>query len=189
MKPPIAVCVLKQMILVLIVHPHLFIFFTLRAHKIIGIDKIIPRIVRRVDVNHLHLAEIALLQNFQRSQIVALNIQVLGGVPVAAVGFDRAQCFGGGAGGFRHCCFFAHPAELIPFAAFHNIAAQQLAQLFKINALAQGAVLAAHLGHGGRKQRCQLFYIFGHTVRGRHFYFVHCSISCCNFLIFRRSSS
>ena len=60
-KPSVAVIVLEQPILVLVIHPHLTVFFILRTHEIVCIDKIVARIIRRVNVNHFDLAQIALL--------------------------------------------------------------------------------------------------------------------------------
>ena len=51
-----------------------FIFLFLRTGKVIVIHKVIPRIVRRININHLHLTEIRLLEQFQHFEVVALNI-------------------------------------------------------------------------------------------------------------------
>ena len=50
MKAPIAVGVLEETVIVFVVHPHLFIFFFLRAHEVVGIDKVIAGVVGRVYV-------------------------------------------------------------------------------------------------------------------------------------------
>ena len=47
-KPSVAVIVFEQPILVLVIHPHLTVFFILRTHKIVCIDKIVARIIRWV---------------------------------------------------------------------------------------------------------------------------------------------
>ena len=48
MKAPIAVGVLEETVIVFVVHPHLFIFFFLRAHEVVGIDEVIAGVVGRV---------------------------------------------------------------------------------------------------------------------------------------------
>ena len=60
-KTSVAVIVLEQPILVLVIHPHLTVFFILRTHEIVCIDKIVARIIRRVNVNHFDFAQIAFL--------------------------------------------------------------------------------------------------------------------------------
>ena len=84
MKASVGVGVLEQAVIVLVIHSHLLVFFFLRAHEIVGIDEVVAGVVRRVDVDHLHLAEIALLQQLKDFQIVALDVEVFGGVPVLA---------------------------------------------------------------------------------------------------------
>ena len=91
MKPSVGVGILEQAVFVLVVHSHLCVFFFLRAHEIIGIDEVVSGIVRWVDINHLNLAEIAFLQQLENFQVVTLNVEILGGVPINAVLFARAQ--------------------------------------------------------------------------------------------------
>ena len=40
---------------------HLAVFFVLRPHEIVGVNEVVPGIVRRVDVDHLDFAEVAFL--------------------------------------------------------------------------------------------------------------------------------
>ena len=67
--------------------------------KIIFIDKIISRIIGRVNINHLHLAEIGFLQQFQGIQIVPFDIDILAiyppqffhhGLPIFLFGIARS---------------------------------------------------------------------------------------------------
>ena len=52
---------------------------------IVRVNKILAGVVRGVDVNELHLPGIALLQQLQHFQIIALDHQVPGRVPIHAV--------------------------------------------------------------------------------------------------------
>ena len=61
MKPPVGVGILEQAVFILVVHSHLCVFFFLRAHEIVGVDEVVAGVVRRVDIDHLDLAEIAFL--------------------------------------------------------------------------------------------------------------------------------
>ena len=50
MEPPVGVSVLEQAVVVLVVHPHLLVFFFLRTHEVVGIDEVIAGVVGRVYV-------------------------------------------------------------------------------------------------------------------------------------------
>ncbi len=110
------------------------VFLSLRTGKVIVIHKVIPRIIRRIDINHLHLAEIRLLQQFQHFEVVALNIEVLRSVPIHAILLDRTERLVDRAQHFGTSRLLAHPVELVGFGSiFHGIIAQQLAQDVKVN--------------------------------------------------------
>ena len=66
-----------------------------RVGKIVLIDEIIAGVVGRIDIDHLHLAVIGGLQEFENLQIVALYVKVLRGVKVHAFFGAGAQCAGG----------------------------------------------------------------------------------------------
>ena len=170
MKPPIALGVLEQSVAVF---TQLSTFFTplFSAHpKVIPINKVVASVVGRINVNHLDLAQVALLQDFQHFQVIALDVQVFGGVPVAAVLLYRAQRLGGGAGGFGYGLLLAHPGKLIPFIAFlHHIRAQQLLEHFKVDALFDAAILAPHLGNSRGEQSPNFFNILCCHIRRFHF--------------------
>src|SRR5690606_28102768 len=63
---------------------------------IVWVYKIAACVVRRVNINRLDPSSITLLQKLQHLQVVALDHQVLGGVPVHAVFRARTQRTGGG---------------------------------------------------------------------------------------------
>ena len=110
------------------------VFLSLRTGKIIMIHKVITRVIRRVDINHLHLAEIRFLQQFQHFEVVALNIEVLRSVPIHAILLDRTERLVDRAQHFGTSRLLAHPVELVGFGSiFHGIIAQQLAQDVKVN--------------------------------------------------------
>ena len=56
---------------------------------IVRVNEFVAGIVRRVDVNHLHLAQVRLLEQLQYLQVVAFDNQVLRGIEVHA--FFRAR--------------------------------------------------------------------------------------------------
>ena len=53
--------------------------------EIVRVDEVFAGVVRWIDVDHLDLAVVMLLQNLQHFQIVAFNKDVLGGVPVFGI--------------------------------------------------------------------------------------------------------
>lgn len=55
--------------------------FILGLGEIVIVDKIMTCIVWRIDVDELDLAGVVLAQEFQRVEVVSLDVQVLGGVP------------------------------------------------------------------------------------------------------------
>ena len=64
--------------------------------EIIVINEVSPSVVRRIDINQLHLAEIRLLQQLQRIQVVALDEQVLRRIEVHALFTAWPQRLGNG---------------------------------------------------------------------------------------------
>ena len=51
---------------------------------VVGVDELIARVVWWVNVDHLHLANIRLLQELQRLQVVPFDDQVFRGIEVDA---------------------------------------------------------------------------------------------------------
>lgn len=45
--------------------------------EIVIINEIVPRIIGRIDVDHLHLVQVGLLKKLQSFEVVALNVEVL----------------------------------------------------------------------------------------------------------------
>jgi len=48
-----------------------------RIGEVVGIDEIIARIIRRVDVDHLHPAEIGLVQELQDFEVVSFDEDII----------------------------------------------------------------------------------------------------------------
>ena len=171
-KPSVAVVVLEQPILVLVIHPHLAVFFILRTHEIICIDKIVARIIRWVNINHFDLAQIALLQQLEHFQIVAFNVEILGIIPVFAFCRAGAQGLANGLVGFYNGCLFAHPCKLVCFISVYNVRREHLLQQFKVdtalvNLVVGGAfLLVQHFCDAVRKKRGDFINVLGCQVGG-----------------------
>lgn len=49
-----------------------------RLSEVIVIDEVVTSVIRRVNVDHLDLAEIVLTENLQHVEIVALDVEIFG---------------------------------------------------------------------------------------------------------------
>ena len=113
MKAAITVCVLTIAV-ALVIEVMLIVFFYTLC-KVIMIHKVIACIVWWVDINHLDLTHIGVLEQFQHFKIIALDIEVLGGVPIYALFLARAQRLA------TRCCRlalgspFANPSKVVRF--------------------------------------------------------------------------
>src|SRR5271157_4742378 len=64
--------------------------------KVVGIDEVTAGVIGRIDVDQLDLAGIALLQELEHFEIITLDHEVLGGIPIDALLRARAKRAGGG---------------------------------------------------------------------------------------------
>ena len=126
--------------------------------KIVLIDKIIAGVVRRINVDHLDLAQICFLQELQQFQIIALDIKVLTvkaagcAIFAKAVCHNRAQRCRNGRIGRQHRLFLVRPCKLVAlFPTLHNGIGKLLPQNVKINGVFYFAV-TFYLGNGVGKQ-------------------------------------
>ena len=102
--------------------------------KMIMINKVITCIVRRININHLHLTQIRLLEKFKHFEVISLNIKVLGVVPIHTILLYRTQCFLSRLQNFGTSCLLANPVELIRFGGIlHGIVTKELAKHVKVN--------------------------------------------------------
>ena len=182
MEPSVGVGVLEQAVFVLVVHSHLLVFFFLRAHEIIGIDEVVAGVVRRVDVDHLYLAEIALLQELEDFQIVALDVEIFGGVPVLAFLHTGAQRLANGLVGFHNRRLLAHPGKLVALVAVHHVRREHLLQQLKVDCPLDPAVSVRRLGNAVREQGCNTVYVLRRHVRRFKFHLVHLVLLLVGFL-------
>ena len=105
-----------------------------RHRKIIMINKVITRIIRRININHLHLTQIRLLEKFKHFEIISLNIKVLGVVPIHTILLYRTQCLLNRLQNFGTSCLLANPVELVCLRSiFHCVVTKKLAKYVKIN--------------------------------------------------------
>ena len=122
MKPSIALQILYHSVSFYIPLPAVFIIFFYTLIEIIFINKVIPRIVRRIDVYHLYFSKICFPQNFQGVEVITFDVYIfaINVPPLCTIATDRflpikSQCFGNGLI-CKHDGFpFIRPGKLIAF--------------------------------------------------------------------------
>ena len=122
--------------------------------KIVLIDKIIAGVVRRINVDHLDLAQIGFLQELQHFQIISLDVEVFTvktagcAIFANAVCHHRTQRCRDGRICRQHCLFLVRPCKLVTlFPTLHDGIGKLLPQNVKINGVFYFAV-AFYLGNG-----------------------------------------
>ena len=143
--------------------------------KVVLIDKIIAGVVRRVNVDHLDLAQIGFLQELQHFQIVALDIEVFAvkaaGCAILAntVGHHRTQRCRDGRIGRQHRLFLIWPSKLIAFLpTFYDRIGKLLPQNVKVNGVFYFAV-TFYLGNCIGEQLTDQLNVALYTVKAVHF--------------------
>lgn len=102
-------------------------------------------VVGRVDIDELDLASVGFAQDLQRVEVVALDVKVLGGVPVLAAFLDRTQRFGDGLAGLGLGGPLAGPSELVAFArVLGNVAELVYVLLGEVGRAAADVLDVAH---------------------------------------------
>ena len=105
-----------------------------RHCKVIMINKVITRIVRRININHLYLTQIRLLEKFKHFEVITLNIKVLGIIPIHTILLYRTQRLLNRLQNFGTSCLLANPVELVCLRSiFHSVVTKKLAKYVKIN--------------------------------------------------------
>lgn len=162
----------KSLISFFVEQPHPLSELFLRHLETIVIDEIIPRIIRWIDIDHLHLPEICFLQEFQRLQIIPLYIEILCLLPVLALLRDRAEGLADRAICLDDCLSFSHPCEFIGFITFHFIWSDELLQDIEIHAASDLPMLLYFRGTLGKEGE-EFLHVFLREVRCFHFHLIH----------------
>ena len=193
METTIALGVLHHTVAVLIVLPAVSKVLICALGKVILVYKVASGVVRRINVDHLDFAEIGFLQELQHFEVVALDIEVFGGIKVhaasAAIRFSLTICPGGNCFiianraqrlidrgiGKKNGLLLVRPSELIAFLiAVHHGAGNLLHQHILVNGTNDLTVFVDRFRHGVGEHRRQLSEIFISLVRCLHSQFIHC---------------
>ena len=137
--------------------------------EVVVIHEVVARVVGRVNVNHLHLAEVVLAQQLQHFEVVALNVEVLRVVEVHAFLAAGAQRVGGRRIGQADGVALVGPGELVAFlGAFHDVLREFLPELVEVNRRFRLPVLVKALCEAVGEEFAYTAYVFVHLVGGLH---------------------
>ena len=160
----------KFFISLFIIKSYFFFIFSFTHRVIIRIQKaIVACIIRRVDINHFDFAEVAFLQQFQNFQIISLNIEVFGAVPVDAFLLARTESLADRLVCLNDCLFFANPCKFIGFIALSDFIGKHLFQYIKIYRLFQLAFFVRSFSYTVREQFPDFIYVLSGQVDRLHF--------------------
>lgn len=121
--------------------------------EVVVVDEVTPGVVRRVDIDQLHLVQVGLLEQLQRVQVVALDEEVAGGVEVDALLATGPQGLGYGGGGGEQGGALAGPVELVALAgAVDDVVRELLAQPVEVDGALGPPLRVAYLRDAVREQ-------------------------------------
>ena len=161
-------CTIRNKLNIIVIVSIVYRFFILfsRHLKAVCINKYICScIIGWINENHLHLAEIAFLQELEDFQIIALDVEVFGGVPILALRHTGAQRLPDRLVGFYDSRLLADPCELVCLVAVHHVRREHLFQQLKVDRplvhllLRRAVFLVQHLCDAVRKQGSNAVYI------------------------------
>ena len=174
METPITFCILNKPIALFVELPAIGKILIRTLSKVILINKVVSCVVRRINVDHLDFAKIGFLQQLQHFEVVALDIEVFGGVKVHTFLTAGAQRLIDRGIGKKNGLLLVRPSELIAFliAVYHR-AGNLLHQHILVDCPDDLTVFVDRFRHGVGKHRRQLSEIFISLVRCLHSQFIH----------------
>ena len=163
MEAPVAIRIGYQTIPLIILLTAVFYIVICGLCEIILIHEVIPGVIRRIDIDHLHLAKIVLTQKFQDVKVVSLDIKVLSVVKVNTLLAARAQSLIDRSIGSNNCLLLSRPSELVSLLiALYNALRELLPQLVKINGLLSLSVSSGALREAVREEPSDFLYVLVH---------------------------
>lgn len=157
METPVAFRIGDQAAAFLVVFSAFGIEFVMGLGEVVVVDEIVAGVVGRIDVDELDFAGVVLAQELQRVEVVSLDVQVPGGVPVLAAFLDGSQGLGDGFAGEAFRLAFAGPSELVAFpVAFRHITKSLFQRVEVHRAFGSAGLRVSDLGGHVWKQGEQL---------------------------------
>ncbi len=153
MKPPVTVEIGHKSIALIVILPTVGKVFSRTFSEIILIYKIVAGVIRRVNIDHFDLAKIGFLQEFEHVEVIALDIQVFGGVKIHAFFPARAQRGGNRRVRQQYGLLLIRPRKLIAlFVPLHDNGRKLLSEHIKINTRLRLSLFVQPLRQTIRKQ-------------------------------------
>jgi hypothetical protein len=118
-----------------------------RLAVVVGVDEVLAGVVGRVDVDHLDLAQVGLLQQLENLQVVAFDDEVPGGVEVDALLAARSQSTQARGLDGAEAIALAGPVHAVAFAANLDGLTERELEPLEVDA----PVLGAHLGEDAQE--------------------------------------
>ena len=105
--------------------------------KVVAVNKVVARIVWRVNVNHFDFAQVAFLQELEHFEVIALNIKVFGVFEIDRFFGNRPKRIRGWQVSRYNGFALAGPLQAVAFfGAFHHFVVEFLAQEVEIDGFA-----------------------------------------------------
>ena len=164
MKPAVALGVGDQTATFVVIVAALRVVFAARFGEVVVVDEVMARIVGRVDVDEFHLAGVGFLQDLERVEVVALDVEVLRGAPIFGLARLGNHRLVDGAARLGLGLALTRPSELITLTLAFSYITQKIAQRVEVHCTCKLTVGVLYLGHHLREQLGNLLDVFNGTV-------------------------
>ena len=152
--------VLNQSVAIFIGLPAVLFILISVKRKVIVVNKVIPCVIRWVDINHFHFTEICLPKHFQHVEVIALYVKVPCMVEVHTFFPTWAQRLVGRRISQVCVSFLVRPSELVAFlTVVYYVGRQFVTQFLEVNAQHRLAILIFVFRYALRKQPRNLVYV------------------------------
>lgn len=180
MKSPITLIVLNKLISIIIHLSAMRGIISSSLKKIVFINEIVTCIIWGIDVYHLHLSQICLLEKLQCIQIIALDINIFGirpsgcSIPANRLFPFKAQSFFNRSIRKDNRLPFIRPCKLIALLSIiHDLRIDLLHQNVFINGADNIAILVLRFRDCIREQSRKLLVIFFRNIWRMHLKLLH----------------
>ena len=136
-----------------------------RLGKVVVVDEVMSRVVGWIDIDELHLASVGLLEELERIQVVALDVEVPRRVPVHGLLGLRPHGLPDGLSGFCLRGGLAGPGELVALTLAFGAISEKVVQGVIVHTKPERTVRVLNLGECFREEYGNLLDVLLDTVR------------------------
>ena len=157
MEAAVGLGVGHQAAALLVVVAALGVVFRACLGEVVVVNEVVTRVVRGIDVDQLHLAGIGFAHDLEGLEVVTLDVEVLGRIPVLGLLGAGAHGLLGGTARLELGLALAGPSELITLArAVNHLAGEVVAKGIEVDGEPDVAVGVRCLGHHVGEERGDL---------------------------------